>query len=540
MDRRETPADSRTNQGLTSLPADLADGHYRAVVLDVITAVTHRQTNRTVHVRIDSHESGRTLCTTLLPASAVGSSTAVRPGTVYDLIVEDGATAEAEFALDATIRRNATSISPVRYAVPLRWAKASAGQVAREPHVLPLERHHSLLVTGEPGAGKTEFVKLLLPQIESDPDEPVVVFNFKDDYTDWAREHAASDVVRLSVRNSTDHWNIFHEVTTEAEFEQLGKTLFEERERTAKNPFFPRTARQLFVAVLKYLSREGEKSGLAPDMREVRDFFGRFSSAEVFELLGEHEDLRGAVEAINPDAHKQAAGVYATLQSVVRELLIGDFCRPNGTFSIREYMADPEGRVLVLDYPIAEGDRVTPVFRLWIDRAIQHALADRARNAYFVLDEFARIPHIERLDTLVATGRARNTQAILGLQSLSQLGQTYDDDTVDALLSGLTQEVFLRSGDERTVEYVRARLATLDDVTVTDRGGGTETSVSGSPLSGRLQRFADGEGIVYATRGWVHVRVPMWRQLDRETQQVLTTRERARDGENQTMGGRGP
>jgi hypothetical protein len=59
-------------------------------------------------------------------------------------------------------------------------------------------------------------------------------------------------------------------------------------------------------------------------------------------------------------------------------------------------------------------------------------------------------------------------------------------------------------------------------------------SVSGSPLSGRLQRFADGEGIVYATRGWVHVRVPMWRQLDCETQQVLTTRESA-DGRQRAM-----
>ena len=528
MDPSNGP-DERTDGALTGVPSGLPDGRYRAEVRRVFGSAASG-TRRTAEVRIDPDGRSHGLVTALLPASAFDADASVRAGTFHELRITDGRVVGTDLDLDATVGANASGIDGRRYAVPVRWTAASAGRVEREPHVLALERNHSVLVAGEPGAGKTEFVQLLLPQIESRPDEPVVVFSYKDDYTDWARDHADREVVRLSLDDSTDYWNLFREAASEAEFEQLGRTLFEEHVREAKNPFFPRTARQLFAATLKYLRREGRRSGLRPDNREVEDFFGRFSSEEVFDLLGEHEDLRGAVEAINPDAYKQAAGVYATLQSVVRELFVGDFARPNGEFSVREYMDDPDGRTLVLDYPIEEGDRVTPVFRLWIDRAIQYALADRSRGAYFVLDEFARIPHIERMDALVATGRARRTQAILGLQSLSQLAQTYDDDTVDALLSGLTQEVFLRSGDERTVEYVRSRLGGLDSTTYTMSGDGAgdgprvETSVSGSPMKGRLQRLADGEGIVYATRGWVHARMPMWRQLDPETRRVIAER----------------
>jgi len=514
------------NDGLLGLSADLPDGRYRATVVDVFGALAADEDAESVEVEVDTAPvlgvPDAVEC--LLPATEFEGST--EAGAVYQLVVVDGDVVDVEFALQPTIRAAAADAGRDQYVVPLRWAGEQSGGVDNDDHAVALEPNHSLLVTGEPGAGKTEFVKLLLPQIESEPDEPVVVFDFKDDYTDWAAEHADRDVVRLSSRDSTRQWNIFAEADDEADFEQLGKALFRGREQTANSPFFPRAARQLFVAVLKYLRREGERSGLQPDNRELVDFFGRFTSKEVFELLGEHEDLRGALEAINPDASKQAAGVYATLQQAVSDLFAGDFAAADGEFSIREYVENPDGRVLVLDYPIEEGDRVTDVFRLFVDRAIQCALADRETGAYFVLDEFARIPHLQRLDTLVATGRARQTQAILGLQSLSQLAQTYDDATVDALLSGLTQEVFLRCGDERTVEYVCNRIGASDSVTRTVSADGAgdsdvETSVTSAPAKRRLQQLADGECVVYATNGWVHARVPMWRHLDRETQRAL-------------------
>ncbi len=100
MRRTETPPDGDPNRALTSLPDDLADGHYRAVVLEVIAAVTHGRTRRTVHVRVEPASPRRDSYTTLLPASALGARSAVRPGTVHEMVVDYVETAPRH--LDAT------------------------------------------------------------------------------------------------------------------------------------------------------------------------------------------------------------------------------------------------------------------------------------------------------------------------------------------------------------------------------------------------------------------------------------------------------
>ncbi|WP_153952180.1 type IV secretory system conjugative DNA transfer family protein [Halosegnis longus] len=509
--------------------SNIRDGDHVAVVSEIVTE-THQST-RTAHLKVSATgpEATAAPIDVAVPCDALDVSRSLQQGSRLRLSVRDGKLTDATFALDKTIRAAAAQLPTDRYAVPVTWSGTSAGQTQLTNHVQPLARNHSLLVTGEPGAGKTEFIKLLLPQIEARPDEPVVVFNFKDDYSEWALHETNREVVRLSLDGSTDYWNIFREVEDEDTFAQLGHTLFDEAERTAKNPFFPRTARQLTVAVMTYLHREAKRSKHSADNRELVSFLNRFGNKDVHQLLDsdEHADLRGAISAINPDASKQSVGVYSTLQSIVQEVLTGDFAAADGEFSIREYIENPDNRLLLLDYPIREGDRMGPIYKFFIDRAIQLMIDDPNRGGYFVLDEFARVPQLEMLDTLVATGRAQQTQAILGVQSLSQLAQQYGDATVDSILSGLTQEVHLRSGDQRTVEYVRDRLGTSDQVTysfadeASVNGKPVTKTVSSTPMTGQLQRLGDGEAIIYATRGWVHAKLPMWNELSEATQREL-------------------
>jgi hypothetical protein len=264
------------------------------------------------------------------------------------------------------------------------------------------------------------------------------------------------------------------------------------------------------------------------------DFYDRFSAAEIYDLVGEHDDLTGPVEAMNPEASKQSVGVIGTLQSVLRDTIaLGDFSRPNGTFSIREYFENPDGRVLLLDYPLEEGDRVTDLFRVFLDRAIQYALADGDTQATFVLDEFARIPNVDRMAALVATGRARSTQSVVGVQSVSQLAANYGDDAADALLSGLTQEVLLRAGDARTLDYYATRLAV--DGGARDRGADSAAAPLDDPGRARnhLQRLDDGEGYVIKQDGYAHVSIPMLSALDPATRAAIRDRdaERSRSGD---------
>lgn len=527
------------NNALTEIPERIPDGEYRLFVEDVFVHTDGDESTRTAAVKLlpPRPETASTY-STLLALSEFDDSAA--PGAAYSVEVVgdslDGVVADPE----VSIEHLAPTVPESEFVIPIVWTGDWAGEVGFSPHLVRFARNHSLLVTGEPGAGKTEFINLLLPQIRANPDEPVVVFDYKGEYREWAERRG--DVRRISTRDSTAFWNVFREARDERELEQIGRALFRDREQRATKPFFPIAARQVLVATMKFLAREGNRTGIQPDNAEVTDFFQRYGPDELYRLVtgrrtggsddgdvSGYEDLQGIISHLNPDAPKQSGGVYSTLQSVVRDVFTGDFARRNGRFSVREYMNDPRGRVLLLDYPIREGDRVTAPFRYFLERAIELGLEDDDRNAFFVLDEFARIPHVAKLETLVATGRSRRVQGIFGLQSLSQMSARYGQQATESMLSGMTQEVFLRSGDPATTEYVRSRIGGERNVSYSARSGRggdrVDTAVSTPAVQQRIQQFAPGEGILVTRGGYVHAQVPMWSQLRDRTRRVIRERE---------------
>ena len=522
-----TPVGTYTGVQMTRLEySDLPDGQYTARLQLVDDGYDGREGPRYViaeFVASDEREDAEGTHVRL-PFDAVDPP--VTPGMVYRVAVVDGTIERLCHDWEATVRATATAVPADELVVPLRDVHERSGAVARNRSIATFNPSNSVLVAGEPGAGKTEFIKTLLSQLRANPADPVVIFNYKDDYGDFARRLATDEVVRLSTRGSSHVWNVFREAETEADFERIGNSLFKDREENSTDKkFFPITARQVLVAALKYLAREGQRSGLQPDNRELIDFLNRFSVAEMYELIGDHEDLRGDIEAMNPEATKQSIGIVGTLQSLVNDTLgVGDFARQDGTFSIREYFSDPDGRVLLLDYPLEEGDRVTDIFRVFLDAAIQYALADPERQATFVLDEFARIPRVDRMKALVATGRARSVQSVVGVQSVAQLAENYGEDTADALLSGLTQEVFLRAGDVRTLNYYTSRLGRDPNRTGRAHETPAQPTERASGLWDRLQRLDDGEGYVLKQGGYAHVSVPMLSQLGTDTRRAVQQR----------------
>lgn len=474
----------------------------------------------------DSDEASEAVSGEFHPIPLDALELPVTPDMIYHVEVADGIVERLRHDWEATVRATAGDVPEDELIVPLRDVYKREGTVADNPSMVTVDPSGSVLVAGEPGAGKTEFIKSMIHQLRTSPDEPVVVFNYKDDYTEFAAELADEEVVRLSTCESTHVWNVFREAEDEGDFERIGDSLFKDREENStEKKFFPITARQVLVASMKYLAREGERCGLEPDNRELVDFFDRFSAREMYELIGEHEDLRGEIEAMNPEATKQSVGIIGTLQSLVNDTIaVGDFSKPYGAFSIREYFEEPDGRVLVLDYPLEEGDRVTDLFRVFLDRSIQYALADRETQATFVLDEFARIPRVDRMKALVATGRARSVQSVIGVQSVAQLAENYGEKAADSLLSGLTQEVFLRAGDERTLDYYAGRLGLNPNLGARASGKADHPTESPDGLWNHLQRLDDGEGYVLKQDGYAHVSVPMLSQLGTETRKAVRER----------------
>jgi hypothetical protein len=410
----------------------------------------------------------------------------------------------------------------------------------RNDQVATPDRNRSILALGETGSGKTEAIKLLAYQFQADDDDPFVVFEYKDDFKQFFSDRSVvadggatsvdnatddpsttpspeidsydEDVVMLSLEGSTRIWNVFEEADSKADFEELGRVLFTEHEENAKNPYFPKAARQVFVATMKRISRELDD----PTNEDLVSTIQENSVKELYNGLADFSDLQGSAANIDPEASEQSRGVYGHLQTIVGDAFKGDF-KKAGEFSIREYMANPDGRTLILDFPIDRGESVKPVFRLLIDWAIRHGLNDDSNDAYFVLDEFQAIPGLEQIERLVNAGRARHAYAILGVQSKAQLYNTYGENQGEAVLSGLAQEILLRPGDEPSIEHVRTRLGRHQRIQLqqgptsrlkrrlTDRESEyNQYSIQEEyPISeAELQQFDPGEAVIIEPKGW--------------------------------------
>ncbi|QIO25583.1 type IV secretory system conjugative DNA transfer family protein [Haloarcula sp. JP-L23] len=410
------------------------------------------------------------------------------------------------------------------YVLPFRGLSATSDRMSLSRFV-PLRKDRSILVLGETGAGKTETIKLLTHQMQAGTGDPFVVFDYKGEYQEnFEHVHEHENLIYLSSTDATEYWNLFAEIEREADIDEIGRALFP---HTDGSEFFSQAGRQLFVAVVTYLHREAQASDTTPTNADLVAFVQSTDKQEMHERLTDHSDLTAAASAIDPDSERQAAGVYANFQQVIADLFRGDFAEA-GEFSIREYMDDPQGRTLLLDFPITEGDAVQPAFRFFIDWAARFALAND-QDTYFVLDEFARLPGLRKIGDLINAGRGRNTQLLLGVQSVAQLHDTYGKDRANALLSGLVQSVIMRVGDAASVEYAQSQIGREKQrrsVPVHDRNGRSvgrqELQDETHPIvESDLERLDDGEAIVVVPDGWLRGLIARFETVQTELERAL-------------------
>lgn len=400
------------------------------------------------------------------------------------------------------------------FALPIDVYESEADDVRAWTGGIHIPRR-SLLTLGASGAGKSETIKHFVSQLRTNPNEPVVVFDMKTDYQDFLETRGVRMLRVAPDEDSNVRWNLFAEVEEESDIDEIARSLFPDR---ARDEFFGTAGRQLFAATAKYMYREMER----PDNSDIVSYWERTDPETMHaDLRGDgHKDLVAAASAIDPDAGRQASGVFATAQQQVSDYFSGTFASAGG-FSIREYMEDPRGRVLVLDYPSREAESIAPLYRFMIDEAIKHGMDDPHRPAYFLLDEIEHLKGspIKRLGDLINVGRGVNCQAILSLQSIAQLRDTYGRERANALLSGMTASIILRCADPASVEYARATIGThFEEFTGhVERGpeGGvrsreTRLEEQHDFAEGDFYRFEPGEAVVCRQgKGWVHGRIKL-------------------------------
>ncbi|MBO5277018.1 MAG: type IV secretion system DNA-binding domain-containing protein [Clostridia bacterium] len=327
---------------------------------------------------------------------------------------------------------------------------------------------HMMLIGGT-GCGKTNVFFNIVDQIKSSmtEDDVMIVFDTKGDYyKEFFRAETDGVLSAGGDFQGRRTWNIFKEILSDGEdpdcvdenvSEMTWGLFLETIEKNTSNPFFPSAARDLFASILTCIIRlaDGDREIIANRLHNafLRSKMNTISAADIHALLSKYPDQTSVLHYIGDGQNLQGLGVMAEMQAVVRKFFVGEFAK-KGDFSIKEFVRNKGGRTLFIEYDLARGASLTPVYRLLIDQAFKEAMSRKGKgNVYVFCDEFKLLPCLQHLEDAVNFGRSLGVKVFAGLQSINQLNETYGEARAANIIAGFSTVVSFKANDEATRSF---------------------------------------------------------------------------------------
>ena len=333
-----------------------------------------------------------------------------------------------------------------------------------------LSRH--ILFLGGIGTGKTVGMSALVRSLRerASSDDVFVFFDTKGDYhAEFFRE---GDVTLGTDETFGGHrrWNLFREFDSVPlgdladEVNEAAATLLDGVGESAgdNNRFWTAMAQDLLGAVVLSLARgERSRSGLRYSNADIRAVADKWTIDDIRRTVGAHSDLQGTLQYIASDRSTTTNSVQIFLQQAIRQVFASTFSRP-GDFSVRHHLRGKAGRGIFLEYDIARGGTLSPIYRTLVDTALKESLARKRASGrvFFVLDEFSLLPRLRHLDAGLNFGRSLGLRFVVGTQNVGQVLSAYEDSGGGSILSGFGSVFAFRLFDHDSREYVRGRFGT--------------------------------------------------------------------------------
>lgn len=336
-----------------------------------------------------------------------------------------------------------------------------------------LSRH--ILLLGGAGSGKTNVFNLTVDQLRDEDNDNAndvfIVFDTKGDfYKNFGRKQ---DVVLgngKAYRSISARWNIFDDVLADGDrpedyelnAREIAASLFEGRGSDSQ-PFFSNAARDIFAHVMIYFIRRakanpGQRAQLLNNKALIQ-FFLSADGKKYEKIFCFYADMRGLLSYIGDGTSNQALGVFGELKSMIYDCFLGVFAEDDtkGRFSIRKAVRNKGGKAIFIEYDLAVGETMTPIYRLLVDLALKEALGrseGEKGNVYLILDELKLLPRLQHLDDALNFGRSMGVKAIAGLQSINQLYDIYGKERGYVIAGGFSTVFGFHTSDNASREYL--------------------------------------------------------------------------------------
>ncbi len=362
----------------------------------------------------------------------------------------------------------------------------------------------SCMVLGQTGNGKTSFVKARLEQW--DFEGAVIAHALSEasetnEFVDFF-EGRGQQVVKISSRESTHRWDPLVDYGQSLRgLETLSRGLFNTRDAVETGWSDP--AQSLCTCALAVTTVEEKDFAAFPDVA-ARSPMRLVKACEDLSISG----TKTITRPLRDLGDEERTAVHSTMLNQIRPLLLSDIVDEDlPRVSLRKYLAEPEGRILVCDN-IRRDRHASPFWRLFLQSAIDLSYGIDGRQQ-FLLDEFDKLPQIENLPGLASAGRSAGVVGMLVAQDVHQIEDRYGE-MARSLWTNCPNRVAFRLGEMETAELVlsgigrhemqRQSLSTGSDPT--DQRISKTIAVQQPLVTGELMSLAVGEALIQSRDGW--------------------------------------
>ncbi|MCK5934052.1 MAG: type IV secretion system DNA-binding domain-containing protein [Fulvimarina manganoxydans] len=300
-------------------------------------------------------------------------------------------------------------------------------------------------IVGASGSGKTNALLHLAHSVVKRGDRSIVYAYKPDMVARFPAMDPDEPYVLLAPHDARSwRWDIARDVQDEASAIRLSAHLVPDRDGDI--PFFTQTARAVCTGMIMRLMRDrGTEWSWADLNREV--------TQPLDVLVTVAKQYYPEAEAFLSADPRQSEGTRGTLLAHLLNLKLLSIAwndsKDRPIFSIREFIFD-EGKSYPKTVIIARSGDHDELSGAWISTFVEMAsdavqsnyLSESStRRLWFFLDEFPRLPKVEKVDDLLMTGRAKGVALVFGIQSLEQVAKRYGRESYKAWFSTIGTKI---------------------------------------------------------------------------------------------------
>jgi type IV secretory pathway TraG/TraD family ATPase VirD4 len=301
----------------------------------------------------------------------------------------------------------------------------------------PVDETKHFKLIGTTGTGKSTAIRELLEGALERGDRAVIAdpdFSYVNRFYDPSR----GDVILNPFDERAARWDLFAEMTTLYDADQLARSLIVDTEGTEKP--WRNYARVFLTSLLRQLHRVrhddvGELYRLlsVTPVEDLRDLLNDTPAGPY--LVQDNGKFFGAVRAV-ANTHLGALEPIA-LQRTSRSLSVRNWIQRAGSTA---------SGVLFLPYRANEIATLRSLISTWMRLAIFEAMSQNEgdRRLWFVIDELDALGQIDGLKDALARLRKFGGRCVLGFQSIAQVSGTYGHAEAQTIVENCGNTLILR------------------------------------------------------------------------------------------------